>query len=110
MSTDIAQVARGYQAGAVDYVLKPFEPNMLRSKVSVFCDLERQRRARARADEMLLLAWRSLPTGAALVDADGRLLRANPGAAEAHRGPRGQRRGRRARWSSRTIAWRSTRC
>ena len=78
VSTDIAQVARGYQAGAVDYVLKPFEPNMLRSKVSVFCDLERQRRARARADEMLLLAWRSLPTGAALIDGDGRLLRANP--------------------------------
>ena len=78
VSTDIAQVARGYEAGAVDYVLKPFEPNMLRSKVSVFCDLERQRRARARADEMLLLAWRSLPTGAALIDADGRLLRANP--------------------------------
>ena len=47
VSTDIAQVARGYQAGAVDYVLKPFEPNMLRSKVSVFCDLERQRPARA---------------------------------------------------------------
>ena len=78
VSTDIAQVARGYQAGAVDYVLKPFEPNMLRSKVSVFCDLERQRRARARADEMLLLAWRSLPTGAALIDGEGRVLRANP--------------------------------
>ena len=78
VSTDIAQVTRGYQAGAVDYVLKPFEPNMLRSKVSVFCDLERQRRARARADEMLLLAWRSLPTGAALIDGEGRVLRANP--------------------------------
>ena len=88
------QVARGYEAGAVDYVLKPFEPNMLRSKVSVFCDLERQRRARARADEMLLLAWRSLPTGAALIDADGRLLRANPVLQKLSRGPRGRRRGR----------------
>jgi PAS domain S-box-containing protein len=78
VSTDVAQVAKGYEAGAVDYVLKPFEPNILRSKVSVFCDLERQRRARARSDEMLLLAWRSLPTGAALIDADGRVLRANP--------------------------------
>jgi PAS domain S-box-containing protein len=78
VNTDVTQVAHGYQAGAVDYVLKPFEPNMLRSKVSVFCDLERQRRARARADEMLLLAWGSLPTGAALIDGDGRVLRANP--------------------------------
>ncbi|HKE79964.1 MAG TPA: SpoIIE family protein phosphatase [Solirubrobacteraceae bacterium] len=78
VSTDVAQVAKGYEAGAVDYVLKPFEPNILRSKVSVFCDLERQRRGRARSDEMLLLAWRSLPTGAALIDAEGRVLRANP--------------------------------
>jgi PAS domain S-box-containing protein len=78
VSTDVAQVAKGYEAGAVDYVLKPFEPNILRSKVSVFCDLERQRRARARSDEMLLLAWRSLPTGAALIDAEGHVLRANP--------------------------------
>jgi PAS domain S-box-containing protein len=78
VSTDVAQVAKGYEAGAVDYVLKPFEPNMLRSKVSVFCDLERQRRARARSDELLVLAWTSLPTGAAIVDADGRMLQVNP--------------------------------
>lgn len=78
VSTDVAQVAKGYEAGAVDYVLKPFEPNMLRSKVSVFCDLERQRRARARSDELLLLAWESLPSGAALVSADRRVLQANP--------------------------------
>ena len=56
VSTDVAQVAKGYEAGAVDYVLKPFEPNMLRSKVSVFCDLERQRRARARSDEATICA------------------------------------------------------
>jgi PAS domain S-box-containing protein len=78
VSTDVAQVAKGYEAGAVDYVLKPFEPNMLRSKVSVFCDLERQRRARARSDELLVLAWTSLPAGAAIVDADGRMLQVNP--------------------------------
>jgi PAS domain S-box-containing protein len=78
VSTDVSQVAKGYEAGAVDYVLKPFDPAILRSKVGVFCDLERQRHARARADELLLLAWSSLPTGAGLVDTDGRLLRANP--------------------------------
>jgi serine phosphatase RsbU (regulator of sigma subunit)/CheY-like chemotaxis protein/anti-sigma regulatory factor (Ser/Thr protein kinase) len=78
VSTDVAQVAKGYEAGAVDYVLKPFEPNMLRSKVSVFCDLERQRRARARSDELLLLAWKSLPSGAALISADRLVVRANP--------------------------------
>ena len=49
VSTDVTQVLRGYEAGAVDYVLKPFEPVVLRSKVGVFADLERERhRARAR--------------------------------------------------------------
>jgi PAS domain S-box-containing protein len=33
------QVFKGYEAGAVDYLTKPIEPAVLRSKVRVFCEL-----------------------------------------------------------------------
>jgi PAS domain S-box-containing protein len=39
---DDLQVFRGYSAGAVDYVFKPIEPLILKSKVDVFVDLHRK--------------------------------------------------------------------
>jgi PAS domain S-box-containing protein len=39
ISKDEEHVFRGYSAGAVDYVFKPFNPDVLRSKVSVFIEL-----------------------------------------------------------------------
>ncbi|MEY2534068.1 MAG: hypothetical protein QOF29_1978, partial [bacterium] len=78
VSTDVTQVLRGYEAGAVDYVLKPFDPVVLRSKVAVFAELDRHRRARERADELLRRAWESSPAGAAVVDPEGRIVRVNP--------------------------------
>src|SRR5262245_33963267 len=45
---DEMQTARGYELGAVDYILSPIVPQILRSKVRVFVDLYRaQRRAKA---------------------------------------------------------------
>src|SRR3954465_9152297 len=78
VSTDISQVLRGYEAGAVDYVLKPFDPVVLRSKVAVFAELERHRHGRERADELLRRAWESAPTGVVLIDADGLVVQINP--------------------------------
>jgi PAS domain S-box-containing protein len=75
---DVAQVFAGYEAGAVDYMLKPFDPLVLRSKVQVFADLDRQRRELARSDELVRNAFAAAPTGMALVDDDGTALRVNP--------------------------------
>src|SRR4051794_3509179 len=41
-SKDDLHVFRGYSAGAVDYVFKPIEPLILKSKVDVFVDLYRK--------------------------------------------------------------------
>ncbi|WP_373047250.1 chemotaxis protein CheB [Vulgatibacter sp.] len=38
-----ARIFRGYEAGAVDYLLKPIEPLVLRNKVRTFLQLYRQR-------------------------------------------------------------------
>lgn len=57
---------RGYEAGAVDFLHKPLEPDILRSKADVFFELGRQRQEIAR-----LLA-ESRRTAEALRDADRR--------------------------------------
>ena len=54
---DEMQTLRGYSLGAVDYILSPIVPDVLRSKVQVFVDLHlMQRRLRRRVDERIALA------------------------------------------------------
>ena len=36
---DLASIFRGYEVGAVDYIVKPLIPEVLRSKIAVFVDL-----------------------------------------------------------------------
>jgi diguanylate cyclase (GGDEF)-like protein len=44
ISMEKHHVFKGYKAGAVDYLFKPIEPEFLRAKVKVFCELYRQQR------------------------------------------------------------------
>src|SRR5205823_9982500 len=44
ISRELHQQLRGYEVGAVDYIAKPFDPWVLRSKVAVFVDLDAKTR------------------------------------------------------------------
>jgi two-component system, sensor histidine kinase and response regulator len=46
---DPGRVFKGYGTGAVDFLFKPIDPHILRSKVDVFLELARQRQALAHA-------------------------------------------------------------
>ncbi|MFE3204951.1 response regulator [Embleya sp. NPDC059237] len=46
MGLDAAHSIRGYSAGAVDYIVKPFDPWALRAKVAVFIEIHLERRER----------------------------------------------------------------
>jgi PAS domain S-box-containing protein len=75
---EVPQIARGYGVGAVDYVLKPFDPDLLRSKVAVFAELEASRRALKRSEALLSGAFEAAPIGKTVLDAEGRIVRSNP--------------------------------
>jgi PAS domain S-box-containing protein len=57
VNKETEHLIRGYSMGAVDYVFKPVEPIVLRSKVSVFVDLDimtREIRRKAAQEQQLL--------------------------------------------------------
>ncbi|HEX6048739.1 MAG TPA: ATP-binding protein [Gemmatimonadaceae bacterium] len=53
ISKDEEYVFRGYSVGAVDYMAKPFQPDVLRSKVAVFVDLYRKQQQLKRQERLL---------------------------------------------------------
>ncbi|MGH7223433.1 MAG: response regulator, partial [Gemmataceae bacterium] len=55
--TDEMHTSQGYSMGAVDYILSPIVPEILRTKVKVFVDLYRMtRQVKQQADERVALA------------------------------------------------------
>ena len=72
---DESEIFRGYEHGAVDYIRKPFDPNVLRSKARVFVELHtrgvalRQQAALLREHELAALERRSEERYRTLIDA-----------------------------------------
>jgi PAS domain S-box-containing protein len=77
ISKERHHVFRGYSAGAVDYLFKPYDPELLRSKVRVFIQLAEASRAAARSEAMVRAAFESAPIGMARIDAEGRFAEVN---------------------------------
>ncbi len=75
---ELGDILRGYGVGAVDYVLKPFDPELLRSKVAVFAELERSRRSLKRSEALLRGAFEAAPIGKTVLDVSRRIVLANP--------------------------------
>ncbi len=75
---DVAEVVRGYEVGAVDYILKPFDADLLRSKVSIFFELQRGRRALERSEGLLRASFDYAPIGKVVLDSSLRIVRSNP--------------------------------
>jgi len=86
-------VAKGYSLGAVDYLIKPFDTEILRSKVTVFIELFRKteqikQQAEALAETSAFLnSVLEGATGYAIMalDLDGRILSWNEGARRIYR-------------------------
>ena len=83
-------IKKGYEAGAIDYFSKPFDPELLKLKVSLYSAfrqktyLMQEREKRIKETEELLKAGRTLsgvletvPVGVFIADADARVCQVN---------------------------------
>jgi len=94
ISKDPQHVLQGYSSGAVDYLAKPFDPPVLRSKVAVFVDLHRKERALQASEERFRTAFHGAPIGIGLLGLDGTWLQVNESLSRMTGYPRGRLRGR----------------
>lgn len=89
LSRSEENVFRGYELGAVDYMFKPFNPDVLRAKVSVFVELFRKRQdihhqalELANLNKKTELILNAVAEGVFGVDLNARATFVNPAAAK----------------------------
>ena len=85
ISKEKEYVFKGYEAGAVDYLLKPYNPDILVSKVRVFlelyCQKKRLEEAKNAVEEekaKIVSIVRSIPTGLIMLDKNRQVSYINP--------------------------------
>jgi PAS domain S-box-containing protein len=84
ISTSDVHVSQGYSLGGIDYIFKPFAPDVLKSKVSAFVDMFKQREELQRQSALLKLerdfvaaVLNTVASFVLVLDAEGRILRVN---------------------------------
>ena len=75
---DELHISNGYQSGGVDYIVKPYAPEILLAKVRVFLELDRQRQELKNANLVLGRAVEQSPVSILITDTQGVIQHANP--------------------------------
>jgi len=74
ISKEQKHVFRGYEAGAVDYLFKPLDPDILQNKVNIFLELYQQKKALVELTRKLEQTVTELETGKAVIEEKNRIL------------------------------------
>jgi len=74
---DAEQIMRGYDTGAVDYILKPVDADVLRSKVAMLLELQEKSAALRASEERFRAAFEDAPIGMGLTTVEGEWLEVN---------------------------------
>lgn len=76
-------VRRGFEAGAIDYFGKPFDPDILKAKVSIYTELYLRTKRLAETEKLLAThaqiktLLNAMPVGVIIADASGRIYESN---------------------------------
>lgn len=76
-------VKKGFEVGAIDYFGKPFEPDILKAKVSIYTDLYLKTKRLEETEQLLKthdqikILLDAIPVGVIVADIDGRIYQTN---------------------------------